>query len=252
MRVDLHINQALAPVDAVLACAERADTSGFDAVWVLDHLASMEPGRNQGQMLDPHVLLGAIAARTTRVRLGVLVNNVAVRPAAVIAGATATLDIVSRGRAVLGLGAGAAPGTYFAAEHEALDNNLEPEMTKRHEALTDSLARIRKIWAGSNDRNVVFPRPIGQVPVVVGVNSVALARRAAEADCGVNVRWNHPALEAILSCADPKLGEWASTVWLPYDQALTDTSHPTLRRLAGLGVTRTILLTTSPADIVNA
>ena len=77
MRIDLHINQALAPFDDVIACAVRADAATYDAVWVLDHLASMEPSRNKGQMLDPHVLLGAIATRTSRVNLGVLVNNAA-------------------------------------------------------------------------------------------------------------------------------------------------------------------------------
>ena len=89
MRIDLHINQALAPVGDVIDCAVRADQGIYDAVWVLDHLASMEPARNKGQMLDPHILLGAIATNTKRVHLGVLVNNVAVRPAEVIAGATA-------------------------------------------------------------------------------------------------------------------------------------------------------------------
>jgi alkanesulfonate monooxygenase SsuD/methylene tetrahydromethanopterin reductase-like flavin-dependent oxidoreductase (luciferase family) len=212
----------------------------------------MEPARNKGQMLDPHVLLGTIAARTSRVNLGVLVNNVAVRPAEVIAGATATLDIVSRGRAVLGLGAGAAPGTYFASEHEALGNHLEPSLETRHDRLLDTLSRVRSIWNGEHNDNVVFPRPTKNVPVVVGVNSVALARRAAAAGCGINVRGDHPKAREILTCADTTLGDWSSSVWFPYDKALTDPSHPRITDLERLGVARVILLTSQPDDVLNA
>jgi alkanesulfonate monooxygenase SsuD/methylene tetrahydromethanopterin reductase-like flavin-dependent oxidoreductase (luciferase family) len=252
MRIDLHINQALAPVIDVIDCAIRADRGIYGAVWVLDHLASMEPVRNKGQMLDPHVLLGAIAANTTRVHLGVLVNNVAVRPAEVIAGATASLDLVSRGRAVLGLGAGAAPDTYFASEHAALGNVLDPSMEARHDRLLDTLARVRAIWSAEHDKAVVFPKPTGPIPVVVGVNSVALARRAAATGCGINVRGDHPKVNEILGCADSSLGDWSSSVWFPYDRALTDSNHPRMADLKKRGVTRVILLTASPDDLVAA
>lgn len=252
MRIDLHINQALAPVNDVIDCAIRADRGIYDAVWVLDHLASMEPARNKGNMLDPHTLLGAIAANTKRVHLGVLVNNVAVRPAEVIAGASASLDLISRGRAVLGLGAGAAPDTYFASEHAALGNVLNPSMQARHDRLLDSLARIRAIWSGDHDSNVVFPKPTRTVPVVVGTNSVALARRAADAGCGVNVRGDHPKAREILACANPSLGEWSSSVWFAYDRTLTDPTNPRIADLEKQGVERVILLTSSPDDVLNA
>jgi alkanesulfonate monooxygenase SsuD/methylene tetrahydromethanopterin reductase-like flavin-dependent oxidoreductase (luciferase family) len=252
MRIDLHINQALAPAVDVIECAVRAELSVYDTVWVLDHLASMEPARNKGQMLDPHVLLGAIATRTSRVNLGVLVNNAAVRPAEVIAGATATLDIVSHGRAVLGLGAGAAPGTYFASEHEALGNRLEASLEARHDRLLDTLSRVRAIWNGKHNDNVIFPRPTKNVPIVVGVNSIALARRAAAAGCGINVRGDHPKAREILACADTALGEWSSSVWFPYDKTLTDPSHPRITELERRGVTRVILLTTHPDNLLNA
>jgi alkanesulfonate monooxygenase SsuD/methylene tetrahydromethanopterin reductase-like flavin-dependent oxidoreductase (luciferase family) len=252
MRIDLHINQALAPVTDVIDCAIRADRGIYNAVWVLDHLASMEPARNKGQMLDPHAILGAIATNTKRVHLGVLVNNVAVRPAEVIAGATATLDLISQGRAVLGLGAGAAPDTYFASEHAALGNVLNPSMQARHDRLLDTLARVRAIWSGTHDTNVVFPKPTAIVPVVVGANSVALARRAADAGCGINVRGDHPKANEILACTNPSLGEWSSSVWIAYDKALADPTHPRIVELAKQGVRRVILLTSSPDDVLTA
>jgi len=252
VRIDLHINQALAPVDEVLSAAVRADTSAYDAVWVLDHLATLRPGENQGDMLDPHVLLGAIAARTSRVRLGVLVNNVHVRPAAVIAGATATLDHVSNGRSILGLGAGAAPGTYFAAEHDALGTTLEPSIDARHQTLLDSLRTVRRIWNGDHDANVRFPKPRHDIPVVVGLNSVTLAKKAAAEGCGINVRADHPRLDEILSVSNRSLDDFAATVWLAFDPALRDPNHPRLRELDSRGVSRVMLLTTTRNDLLNA
>lgn len=252
MRIDLHINQALAPVDEILAAAVRADHGIYDAVWVLDHLATLRPVGNPGEMLDPHVLLGAIAARTSRVRLGVLVNNVHVRAAAVIAGATATLDHVSNGRAVLGLGAGAAPGTYFAAEHDALGTMLEPSIAVRHDSLVGSLQAIRRIWNGDHDIDVRFPKPLHDIPVVIGLNSITLAEKAVTQGCGINVRADHPRLTGILEVADRSLGDFAATVWLPYDPTLTDPNHPRLRELESLGVTRVMLLTMSRNDVFNA
>ena len=252
MRIDLHINQALAPARDVIDCAIRADQGIYDAVWVLDHLASMEPARNKGQMLDPHILLGTIATNTKRVHLGVLVNNVAVRPAEVIAGATASLDLVSQGRAVLGLGAGAAPDTYFASEHAALGNVLDPSMEARHNRLLDTLARVTAIWSGDHDKSVVFPKPTRTIPVVVGVNSIALARRAAAAGCGINVRGDHPRVNEILDCANPSVGDWSSSVWFPYDRSLTDPDEARMADLERRGVKRVILLTSSPDDVLTA
>ena len=252
VRIDLHINQALAPVEEILAAAVRADHGVYDAVWVLDHLATLRPEENRGEMLDPHVLLGAIAARTSRVHLGVLVNNVHVRTASVIAGATATLDHISNARAVLGLGAGAAPGTYFAAEHDALGTTLEPSIAVRHETLIESLRTIRRIWNGDHNVNVRFPEPLHDIPVVVGLNSITLAKKAAAEGCGINVRADHPRLAEILEVADRSRGDFAATVWLPYDPTLTHPNHPRLRELENLGVTRVMLLTTSRNDVLNA
>lgn len=252
MRIDLHINQALAPAREVIDCAVRADHGSYDALWVLDHLATLRPNENAGEMLDPHVLLGAIAVSTSRVRVGVLVNNVAVRPPEVIAGATATLDHLSGGRAILGLGAGAGPGSYFAAEHDALGNTLSGSMTERHDRLFSSLDTIRNIWSADHDTKVRFPKPVSDVPFIVGLNSLTLARRAANAGCGLNVRADHPRLDEILATASQSLGDFAATVWLPYEPGLRDPDHPRLAALGDRGVTRVMLLTTSRDDILSA
>jgi len=152
---------------------------------------------------------------------------------------------------VLG-GAGAAPGTYFASEHEALGNRLEASLEARHDRLLDTLSRVRAIWNGERNDGVVFPRPTKIVPVIVGVNSVALARRAAAAGCGINVRGDHPKAAEILACADTTLGDCASSVWFPYEKTLADATDPRIAELERRGVARVILLTTHPDDVLNA
>lgn len=251
VRIDLLVNQSLAPATEVLDCAERAEAMGFDSFFVFDHLATMQPDVSPGEMLDPHVLLGALALRTSRMNLGVLVNNVSLRRAEVIAGATASLDIVSNGRAVLGLGAGAAPKTYFAAEFDALDIPIPTPMERRHEVLLESLDKIRAVWRGEHDRGVRLPKPLSEVPTVIGLNSTTLAAKAAARGCGINVRANHPDLEAIVGNADPSLGEWAASVWLHYNPDLFHPDHPMFRSYAELGITRVMLMTTERDDLVT-
>ena len=254
MIVDLHVNQSIAPWSRIRSSLERIDSGTYDTLWILDHFATLGPSA-EGEMLDPHVTLGALAATTTKVNLGVLVNNVANRSAAVIAGATASLQAISAGRAVLGLGAGASPNSPFAAEHRALNIALLGNMTERHEALMSTLAEIRAIWDGQRDRAttqppgeaVKFPTPTPLPPVVVGVNSVALASRAAGAGCGINVRWNHPQVEEILATSNQQVGPYASSVWVPFSPEARDPqSH---QRFADMGAMRVVLLTTRAEDL---
>jgi F420-dependent oxidoreductase-like protein len=97
----------------VAQLATAAESAGFDSVWVPDHLMqtpvvapSTEP------MLESYTTLGALAALTRRVRLGALVGGAAYRNATLLGKAVTTLDIISGGRAVLGIGAG-----WYEDEH---------------------------------------------------------------------------------------------------------------------------------------
>lgn len=248
MILDLHLDQSLAPWSRVRTSATSWDASPFDTVWLLDHFAPLS-GSHRHTMLEPHVTLGALATLTERVHLGVLVNNVANRSAAVLATATTALQQVSAGRAVLGLGAGASPTSAFAAEHRSLEIPLLPTMAERHESLVDTLTEIRAIWSEQRNVEVTFPAPDPVPPIVVGVNSVTLARRAAALGCGINVRWNHPDLETILDLADPKLGPYAASVWIPFCRDAMDPTSDIHRPFADIGATRVVLLTTQPEDL---
>lgn len=248
MILDLHLDQSLAPWKRIRTSAETWDDSPFDTVWLLDHFAPLSTGRRH-TMLEPHVALGALATITRRVRLGVLVNNVVNRSAAMLASATTALQEMSGGRAVLGLGAGASPDSSFAAEHRSLAIPLLATMTERHDALVDTLSEIRAIWSGKRNAEVTFPAPDPTPPVVVGVNSVALARRAAALGCGINVRWNHPDVETILDLADHDLGPYAASVWIPFSRDAMDPWSEIHRPFADIGATRVVLLTTRPEDL---
>ena len=111
---------------------------------------------------------------------------------------------------------------------------------------------IRNIWAGRHDDGVRFPKPTRHLQTVVGANSVALARRAAEAGCGINVRADHPQLADIIACRDASLRDWSASVWLPFEADLRDPDHPTIRSLAIMGVERVMLLTTTRAHVNGA
>ena len=90
----------------VVEMATAAEESGFDSVWVMDHFFQLPPmGGPAAPMLDSYTLLGALAARTSKVRLGAMVTGVTYRNPAHLAKIVTTLDVISAGRAILGIGA---------------------------------------------------------------------------------------------------------------------------------------------------
>ena len=108
--------------DEVLARAAAAEETGFDSVWVMDHFYQLPPMGGPSQpMLDSYTLLGALAARTRKVRLGTMVTGVTYRNPAHLAKIVTTLDVISGGRAILGIGA-----AWYDVEHEGLGFDFPP------------------------------------------------------------------------------------------------------------------------------
>ena len=90
--------------DHVAGLATTAEQAGFDSVWVMDHFFQLPPlGGPDQPMLEAYTLLGALAARTRRVQLGTLVTGVTYRNPGILATIVTTLDVISRGRAILGI-----------------------------------------------------------------------------------------------------------------------------------------------------
>src|SRR2546428_6581569 len=99
--------------DRTLALAQAAERGGFASVWVMDHFCQLPAlGGPDEPILEAYTLLGALAARTERVQLGTLVTGVTYRNPAMLAKMVTTLDVVSHGRAILGIGA-----AWYDVEH---------------------------------------------------------------------------------------------------------------------------------------
>jgi F420-dependent oxidoreductase-like protein len=124
--------------------AKAADDAGIDTVWVPDHLLQADPTAPPGDrdMLEAYTTLGFIAARTERVGLGAMVSAVTFRPPAVLVKAITTLDVLARGRAWLGIGAG-----YQADEAGAMGLDMPP-VAERFERLEETLQIAARMWAG--------------------------------------------------------------------------------------------------------
>lgn len=159
--------------EAVAQQAEAADRSGFDTVLVMDHFYQLPMlGPPEREMLECYTLLGALAQRTSSVRLGALVTGNTYRNPAVLAKTVTTLDIVSAGRAQLGIGAG-----WFEPEHEAFGIEFGT-FTDRFEKLEEALQIIVPMLRGERPtldgeryqvRDAINePPPIARVPVLIG------------------------------------------------------------------------------------
>jgi len=134
----------VAPEDVferVATVAVAAEESGFDTVMVMDHFYQLPLlGPPDHEMFESYTLLGAIAARTQRVKLGTLVTGVTYRNPAILAKIVTTLDVISRGRAFLGIGA-----AWFDVEHEALGVDFPP-VKERFERLEEALQICRAMF----------------------------------------------------------------------------------------------------------
>jgi F420-dependent oxidoreductase-like protein len=155
--------------------AAAADDTGLSSLWLSDHLLQMTPGLDRdAAMLETYTTLGFLAARTTRVQLGALVSPVTFREPAVLIKAVTTLDVLSGGRAWLGIGAG-----YEADEAAAMGLPLPPQ-AERFDRLEETLRLAKQMWAGDTapfhgthyrlDEPVARPLPVRSPhpPILVG------------------------------------------------------------------------------------
>jgi F420-dependent oxidoreductase-like protein len=155
--------------------AVAGEESGFDSVWVMDHFWQLPPlGGPTQPMLEGYTLLSALAARTRRARVGTLVTGVTYRNPAHVAKIVTTLDIISRGRAVLGIGA-----AWYEEEHEAFGFDFPPA-GERLDRLEEALQICRAMFTeeapsfqGKHyriDKALNVPRPLqaGGPRIMVG------------------------------------------------------------------------------------
>jgi alkanesulfonate monooxygenase SsuD/methylene tetrahydromethanopterin reductase-like flavin-dependent oxidoreductase (luciferase family) len=155
----------------VAAIARAAEESRFESIWVGDHLLYRGGGRPERGPWDAWTQLAALAAMTSRVRLGPLVAATAFHAPGLIARMAASIDEISGGRFMLGLGAG-----WNETEFRAFDFPFERTVSRFEE----SFAIIRRLLAGehvtfegelhSAEDAVLLPTPRRRVPIMLGSN----------------------------------------------------------------------------------
>ncbi|HEY8772999.1 MAG TPA: LLM class flavin-dependent oxidoreductase, partial [Gaiellaceae bacterium] len=121
--------------------ASAAEAAGFDSLFVMDHLHQIPGvGPQTGWMLEGNTALAALAARTSTLNLGLLVGGVTYRNPALMAKITTTLDVLSGGRAIFGIGA-----AWFEDEHRAYGFDFPP-LKERFERLEEALQIARAMF----------------------------------------------------------------------------------------------------------
>ena len=157
----------------VVAQAREAEAAGFDAVFVMDHFYQLPMlGSPDQPMLEAYTALGALATATERVLLGTLVTGNTYRNPSLLAKIITTLDVISQGRAVLGVGTG-----WFELEHTALGFEFGT-FTERFAKLDEALQIMLPMIAGERvsfdgryyrtEEAVAVPRLRDHIPLMIG------------------------------------------------------------------------------------
>jgi len=125
--------------------AGTADSAGFDSIWVMDHFFQIPfVGPVELEMLEAYTALGFIAAHTKKATLGTMVTGVTYRHPGILVKQVTTLDVLSGGRAWLGIGA-----AWFEREHDGLGVAFPP-LKERFQRLEDTLQIAHQMWGEDN------------------------------------------------------------------------------------------------------
>ena len=157
----------------VIAQAREAESAGFDSVFVMDHFYQLPMlGSPDQPMLEAYTALGALATATERVQLGTLVTGNTYRNPTLLAKVITTLDVVSGGRAILGIGTG-----WFELEHDELGYEFGT-FTDRFNRLDEALQIILPMLKGERptfsgkwyhaENALANPRYRDHIPLMIG------------------------------------------------------------------------------------
>ncbi|MEY9904939.1 F420-dependent oxidoreductase-like protein [Catenulispora sp. MAP12-49] len=179
MELGLHIPDFTYPggpatlADDLTRVAVAAEQAGFARVSVMDHLFQIgNVGPAEHEMLEAYTTLGYLAARTEKVQLLAWVTAVTYREPGLLAKAVSTLDVLSKGRAWLGIGAA------WNGEEAAGLGLLFPSTAERFERLEEALQICQQMWSDSEApyegkhyhlaRTLNSPQPLRPVPILIG------------------------------------------------------------------------------------
>jgi F420-dependent oxidoreductase-like protein len=178
MEVGLHFIDFLPGAPAALGptladSAKAAEQGGATLFTLADHFFQMENiGRAEDPFLEGYTSLGFVAAQTTTIDLALLVTGVTYRYPGVLAKSVTTLDVLSQGRSMLGLGA-----AWYEREHTALGIPYPP-LSTRFEMLEETLQICRQMWSDDDgaytgthyrlNETICEPQPIRRPPILIG------------------------------------------------------------------------------------
>ncbi len=168
--------------DALLGVAQAADRSGFHSIWATDHILVPHDKPRYGLIYEAFTTLAYLGARTERVRLGTSILVIGLRDAILVAKQTATIDALTGGRMLLGMGAG-----YMEGEFQ----NLGADFKRRGKHFDEAVQVMRALWTQESPafdgqfyrfKDTLFgPKPAqaGGIPIYIGGNSDHALQRAA-------------------------------------------------------------------------
>ncbi len=173
LRLGLNLWSQASDWPSFLGAAKRADELGYDHIWTWDHVQAIFGDPDQ-PIWEGYTALAAIAQATTRARLGLFVGANTFRNPGLVAKAIATIDHISDGRAIMGLG-----GAWFGHEHQSFGIDFGSGFGQRLDWLAESVPIVRDLLDGHEvtstgpryaiDHLRILPRPVqAHVPVMIG------------------------------------------------------------------------------------
>src|SRR5262245_19506615 len=246
--------------DAAIA----AEESGFDGLWTWDHLRDPDGG-TRSRVPESLTTLAGLAEATRRIMLGPLVLNVSSRHPGILSNMAATLQEISGGRLLLGLGAGGHRRLPYAAEHESLGIAVEPDRV-RAERVAEAAQLLKRLWSGDEstfsgshyrlEKSSGFLRPDPPPPIIVGGFGPRMAAIAGRYADGFNTPATHPRLAELIKTARDAYaasgrepGRFIMTVFGALRDSYLDPSSAARTALEQQGVQRLILLLEAPYDL---
>src|SRR5258706_5730804 len=250
MKTDLLLMPMSARYRDMRAAAIAAEEAGFDGLWTWDHLRDPD-GESGPGVPEAWTTLTALAEATRRIALGPLVLNVANRHPGLLANMAATLQAVSGGRLLLGIGAGGSQRTPYAAEQRAIGQSVERDEVRARKVV-EAIELMRRLWSG----HAGFLRPDPPPPIIVGGFGPRMAGIAGRYGDGFNTQAMHPKLaelarvareEHVKSGRNP--ARFSVSVFAGLSERWLRPEAPERARLERVGVDRLILLVSPPYDL---
>lgn len=262
MQIDLLLVPMGARYAEMRAAAVAAEEAGFDGLWTWDHLR--DTGGSPVGVPEVWTALSALAEVTHRMMLGPLVLNVATRHPGLLANMAATLQQVSGGRLLLGLGAGGGRDLPYAVEQEAIGIPVEPDPVRRRR-VAEAVQVLRRLWSGDPSsfegrhyrlrRPSGFLRPDPPPPIIIAGFGPRMAALAGRHGDGFNTQAQHPRLPDLLRIAREQHvasgrddDHFLLTVFAGLSERWLRAGSPDRGALERLGVDRLILAVEPPFD----